>query len=318
MDQISQAVHCHSDAVTVMRAGALGDFVLTLPAIQALRDAHPGAELRLIGSPSLAQLARPDTIVDQDGPHLAPLFTQDGPLPAATRQIFEHTGHCLAYSSAGEVLAHHLREMVAGPVVVWDPRPEPTCSRHITEHLLEPLKQMGIEAVDAQPRIHIGGDVQGLADEALPAADGAAPVAVHPGSGGRHKCWPLESYVALIRELNARQVPVVILFGPAEIEIETALGPLAIDGATLVRPPGLWELASVLARSSLFIGNDSGPGHLAAAVGTPTLSLFGPTDPQRWCPVGPRCRVLRAPGGSLEALRGDVVLSAALEELGLG
>ncbi|MCH7685097.1 MAG: glycosyltransferase family 9 protein [Planctomycetes bacterium] len=180
------------------------------------------------------------------------------------------------------------------------------------------LKQMGIEAVDAQPRIHIGGDVQGLADEALPAADGAAPVAVHPGSGGRHKCWPLESYVALIRELNARQVPVVILFGPAEIEIETALGPLAIDGATLVRPPGLWELASVLARSSLFIGNDSGPGHLAAAVGTPTLSLFGPTDPQRWCPVGPRCRVLRAPGGSLEALRGDVVLSAALEELGLG
>ena len=318
MERISQAVHGRVNAVTVMRTGALGDFVLTLPAIQALRDAHPEAELRLIGSPHLAQLARPDSIVDQDGPHLAPLFTRDGPLPAATRQIFEREGHCLAYSSAGEILAVHLREMVAGPVVVWDPRPDSAFSGHITEHLLEPLKQMGIEAADAQPRIHISRDVlHGFADQALPAG-GAAPVAVHPGSGGRHKCWPLVNYVALIRELSARQQSVVILLGPAETEIETALGPLAVDGAALVRPPGPWELASILARSALFIGNDSGPGHLAAAVGTPTLSLFGPTDPKRWCPVGPRCRVLRVPGGNLEALRVDVVLNAALEELGLG
>jgi ADP-heptose:LPS heptosyltransferase len=75
-------------------------------------------------------------------------------------------------------------------------------------------------------------------------------------------------------------------------------------------------LAAALAEAGLFLGNDSGVSHLAAAVGTPTVALFGPTDPTVWSPIGPRVTVVRSPDGTMDAIGLDAVVAAADERRG--
>jgi ADP-heptose:LPS heptosyltransferase len=104
---------------------------------------------------------------------------------------------------------------------------------------------------------------------------------IHPFSGSPRKNWPLEKYRALASKLE-RVMPVRWCAGPEDPPLENA-----------VHIDDLYDLACWLARARLYIGNDSGVTHLAAAVGTPVLALFGPTDPGVWAPRGPNVRVAR-------------------------
>ncbi len=104
---------------------------------------------------------------------------------------------------------------------------------------------------------------------------------IHPFSGSARKNWPLERFQQLAARLGPL-MPVRWCAGPEDPPLEGA-----------VRIPDLYELACWLARARLYIGNDSGITHLAAAVGTPVLALFGPTDPEVWAPRGPNVRVGR-------------------------
>ena len=117
-------------------------------------------------------------------------------------------------------------------------------------------------------------------------------LAVHPGSGSPSKNWPTSRFLEAAGRLAGPE-PWLLVAGPAEAGLE------APRGAILAREWPLRVLGAALARAGLFLGNDSGVSHLAAAAGAPTLALFGPTDPALWAPVGPRVTTLRAPGGSL-------------------
>jgi ADP-heptose:LPS heptosyltransferase len=129
-------------------------------------------------------------------------------------------------------------------------------------------------------------------------------VAIHPGSGSYSKNWPLDRFTESAQRL-AGAAPWLFVAGPAEA---TLVPP---KGAIVAREWPLRTLGAALARAGLFVGNDGGISHLAAAAGAPTLALFGPTDPALWAPVGPRVATLRAPGGSLAALGVDEVAAAA-------
>lgn len=115
---------------------------------------------------------------------------------------------------------------------------------------------------------------------------------LHPGAGAPDKCWPLERFVTLANEL-AVDGPVAFAVGPAERDRWDASALDAIEGSwpTLLCPD-LPLLAGAVGAAKLFVGNDSGPAHLAAAVGTPTLALFGPTRPAHFAPVGRTVRTL--------------------------
>jgi ADP-heptose:LPS heptosyltransferase len=128
-------------------------------------------------------------------------------------------------------------------------------------------------------------------------------VAAHPGSGSPAKNWPLTCFVDTARALAGGQRWLLIA-GPAEREVE------APPDALLARDWPLRLLGAALARAGVFLGNDAGVSHLAAAVGAPTLALFGPTDPALWAPVGPRVKTLRATGGALALLEVEAVLAA--------
>lgn len=298
----------------VWRGGALGDFVLTLPAFAALRQVFPGTRLHLIGDPRFFPLARPDAALDHDSAGLIPLYSGT-PLATGLRPFFADCAFLLAYAVDPDgQLEHRLHRLVAGEVLVWDPRP--AGDLHVTAHLLTPLRRRGLPIPDPTPRFSLLPAERVYAQTCWQERGLASPlVLLHPGSGGRRKCWPLSRFLALAHRCLQQGLAVLLVHGPAETDLAAQLhGDPRCRDLTLC-PPGLLDLAGLLERAALFVGNDSGPGHLAAALGTPTLSIFGPTDPRVWRPLHPRARVIRAAAGQLESIGVEEVFAAAMEIL---
>jgi len=126
-------------------------------------------------------------------------------------------------------------------------------------------------------------------------ATGARPVVIHPGSGGVAKCWPLERFVELAGRLKDRGQDVLWVVGPAEVE---RWGEGKLDALRrqwpLLENPGLESLAGLLAQCRVYVGNDSGVSHLAAAVGAPSFVLFGPSNATHFAPLGPCVKVIQS------------------------
>jgi heptosyltransferase-3 len=162
------------------------------------------------------------------------------------------------------------------PIRFLDALPPATENIHAADFF---LKQAGCSGV-AVPRIPT---------RPVPAGDF---VVIHPFSGSARKNWPLERYRELAQRLA---MPVRWCAGPEE----------QLDNA--VRIDNLFELACWLATARVYIGNDSGITHLAAAVGIPVVAIFGPTDPAVWAPRGDRVRVV---GGNLDDISVEQVLNA--------
>ena len=158
-------------------------------------------------------------------------------------------------------------------------------------------------------------------------------IAIHPGSGGAHKCWPAHSFAAVIEQLwnphwpqlsEAERVSilrhshsVLLLAGPADRErvhdiLNSIRHPPKPGMLKVLVDAPLLKVAQQLQQCRCYLGNDSGITHLAAMLGVPTIALFGPSDPAIWHPVGPSVRVIRAQ--ALERLGSDVVIEA-LESL---
>ncbi|MEP0846653.1 MAG: hypothetical protein HRF50_07495 [Phycisphaerae bacterium] len=118
-------------------------------------------------------------------------------------------------------------------------------------------------------------------------------VLIHPGGGSRAKCWPLESFLSVARRVEAAGRAVAFVVGPVELDVwpRCDLDAIRSEFALLV-PTHTDELAALLAGAAALLSNDSGPAHLAALLGTPTVTLFGPTSPTVWRPLGHAARAL--------------------------
>jgi ADP-heptose:LPS heptosyltransferase len=155
------------------------------------------------------------------------------------------------------------------------------------------------------------------ADEACAAAllpTGVPVVALGPTANWPPKTWPQDRFAALFRALRAGPLPgavPAVMAGPGESERAMAEPLLAVlpDAIDLVGRLSLPEAAACLRRAALYVGNDSGLMHLAAAAGAPTLGLFGPTQAAEYAPVGPRAATVIAPTGKME----DIAVVQALE-----
>lgn len=128
--------------------------------------------------------------------------------------------------------------------------------------------------------------------------DPAKPIAIiHPGSGGQNKCWHLDNFLQVAKDLRAGNIQIAFLLGPAELE-RFDQGKIAAmkQIAPCICPPNLTEVVQLLTASQCFLGNDSGISHIAAGMDVPCVSLFGVTDHQRYRPVGPKAHVFVPPG----------------------
>jgi heptosyltransferase-2 len=137
-------------------------------------------------------------------------------------------------------------------------------------------------------------------------------IAIHPGSGSEAKNWPLERWVEVARSIlsSYENRRVLLIGGEADTErISRLQAILPNERVRSAQHLPLVDLAARLRSCALFIGHDSGISHLAAAVGTPSLLLFGPTDPAIWAPVNRQVRVLRAPSLTMEGISVEQVLA---------
>ena len=285
----------------VLRGGAIGDFILTLPAIQALRDRWPDAYIELIGYPHIANLALAAGLVDHvdslDRAETARLFTWRPSFSEAQAEHLRSFDVILSYlhDPDGVVMAN-LKSAGVKQVLYGSPLVE---TGHAIEHLMKPLETLAIYSEHPAPRLVLDAS-RGREWLAARGLSGAA-VAIHPGSGSPKKNWPAESFIRLAEQLKASGQPYLMIFGEADGAAAEAIrgrlpGMIELSGCTLV------ELASVLSACRAYVGNDSGVTHLAAALGLRTIVMFGPSDAERWGPRGSHVRVIKAPGGKLECI----------------
>ena len=285
--------------ILLLRGGALGDFLVTLPALGLLRAKWPGARIELAGNAPAGELGVLggclDAVHSQHEARWAALFG----------------GGALPGDFAGWLAEFDL-------VVSYWPDPDGRLTRHFplrpgqrflsasaqpglapaARHFCAPLRELGLVADDFQSRLRLPPSP----DLGLGTCDLGRATAIHPGSGSPRKDWPLDRWAALCAQLPG---PLLIVGGEAD---SAGVAALARFGRTALDRP-LSELAVALSRCRLFLGHDSGVSHLAAAVGTPCVLLFGPTDPAMWAPPGGHVRVIRR-GNPLGAISVDAVLAA--------
>jgi len=293
--------------ILVIRGGAIGDFILTLPTLAALRNQFPDAHLEVLGYPHIAQLAQIGGIVDRVQPiearELAGFFAAGGMLDPAMADYFSGFDIIVCYLFDPDlifqtnVMACSRAQFIKGPH-----RPDETERIHATQVYLKPLERLAIFEADSVPRLTV------------PLGKGRA-IALHPGSGSERKNWPEASWVQLLEGLSTKTpANLLIVGGEAEGDRLSRLAAIPPAGrVSTERNLPLTELAARLAECTAFIGHDSGISHLAAAVGMPTLVLWGSTAEEIWRPRGEHVTVLRDPGG-LARLSVDRVW-AALKEL---
>ena len=259
----------------IIRPGGIGDCILSLPAIEHLRSDYtevwvPSAVVPLIRFAEARSIA--STGIDLLG---LPGVDPPADLTARLRQFDTIVSW---YGSNREEFRGHVIELGL-PFQFLAALPDPGAKMHAADFF---LKQVGGDGF-AVPRIPCQRG--GLGDFAV----------IHPFSGSARKNWPLSRF----RELASRlALPVRWCAGPEE-----TLPPELMDDA--VRFENLYELACWLASARVYIGNDSGITHLAAAVGIPVVAIFGATDPSVWAPRGERVRVVSgiAVDEVLEAVR---------------
>ena len=139
---------------------------------------------------------------------------------------------------------------------------------------------------------------------------------IHPGSGGVAKCWPVEQFAEVARGLRKRDHMAVFLLGPAETERWSPARVADLEREfRVLRLTEPAELPAILSGADAYIGNDAGPTHLAALLGTRTVALFGPTSAAVWHPLGRDVRVLTGDPavGPLWGLSAEAVIAAALD-----
>ena len=284
-----------------IRAGAIGDFILSLPALECLRTDYLEVWAAAPNVP-LVRFAPARSIRDTGLDLLG--ITEPPPNLLATLRSFDSI---FSWYGSNRPEFRELVNRLDLPFTFFPALPPEDAGCHAADFYLDQIAAVATCSSDGIPRITCeapsGVTRDCLHDSGTPppggrgsnmgiyvpigAAAGSSTVrkqgfaVIHPFSGSPRKNWPLAKFRALAEGLQ-RTLPVYWCRGDDDPPLENA-----------VRIDNLYHLSCWLARAALYVGNDSGITHLAAAAGTPVLALFGPTDPAVWGPRGPNVRIAR-------------------------
>jgi len=287
--------------VLALHFGALGDFILSLPALGLLAFGPPPRELHLVGRPEWARLfLDPERIRDREEGALASLFGP-GPGPELRRWLAGFELAAVFSAAPADELIRNLESSQVPRIIRVPTRPPGTRAVHVSDWQVGGLVREGFR-----------GPAEPLAFRSPPARPGEYAL-IAPGSGGQEKRLPLALVEEVLARLNRAGLKVLVTAGPAEGPgFRRELAALAQGfGARLAADPKMAELAGLVAGAGLFVGPDSGVTHLAAALGRSTVAAFGPTDPRVWGPRGERVWITTFQG--LVPLVGSLLESGRLE-----
>lgn len=275
--------------VLVIRGGAIGDFILTLPVMRLLRETIPDCHLEVMGYLNIAQLAQAfgltDSVRSLDHRTMAALFAKNATIDEALSEHLRSFNLIVSYlfDPDGHFRAS-MERLGVKTLIECSHRVHPD-QGHASRQLARPLEKLAMFLEDSHlHRTHF--ERREIVSNRI---------AIHIGSGSEKKNWPLDRWLALADDFRDHEV--IFITGEAEQE----RGMLVENRPNWHALP-LSELASRLSTCAAFLGHDSGISHLAAACGVPSLLLFGPTDPAVWAPPQPWVTVLRTDDGLMASL----------------
>jgi lipopolysaccharide heptosyltransferase I len=330
-------------SIALVKLSALGDVVHATPVVEALAEAFPAARLTWVVERRAAALLH-------DHPRLAEVVTIDtrawrgvrAPAAAlavartlrALRQRLRAARFDVALDLQGLLksgvvtaatgapvrigfAAGFRRERLSGLFTNRHVTP-PGSARHVVEQYLALLEPLGVAPARVTFRLPAREAAEGRVEEFF-AESGLKPhgrvVVLNPGAGKPAKRWPVERFVDLAARLSGEaSARVLVLWGPGEQHAAQAIA--QAPGAVLAPPTDLDTLIAMMRRASLVVAADTGPLHVAAAVGTPCVGLYGPTSAARNGPYGTGHRTLSAADGRMTSIEVNAVLAAVRELLG--
>jgi ADP-heptose:LPS heptosyltransferase len=269
--------------------GALGDGVMALWGLQAVVE-HTGCSLTLFCAPGLGGLAKnlglAQAAFPVQSPEIASLY---GPAPSPwVREQIQARDSVLVFSFSRDLFS--AVQSLSRQAYSIPPRPKPGERVHVLDRILSHLQKAGL--VDPEAGTGYSHMLHAFDLYARAGRPANAPVLLHPGSGSPRKNWPLESFGKLFDALEEKGIPGKMVLGPDDHGLEQGLEAWERK-PEILRPESLLEFKDLLTASRAYAGNDSGATHVAAMLGVPAAALFGPSDPVRWRPVGPRVQVFR-------------------------
>lgn len=275
----------------IFHQGALGDFVLTFPALLRLKKHF--TPIDAVCKPQLGELAKGLGLIEnwfsQDAARFASFFSDS--IDTDVINLLNTYGEIILFSFSKD-LAQSINQIRHHKVHRISPRPNPTDNIHVAVHLLKNLARCGLIAIDndlnssEQSLLYMG---QRVFNDTLH----SRKVLLHPGAGSKKKMWPITNFLQVERRLESDGYTPEYIMGPAD---EFLKGELRAAGAlqTVVHTPeNLAALITLMKTAGGYIGNDSGVSHLVAYLGLPTVAVFGPSDPGMWRPIGPRVQIVR-------------------------
>lgn len=275
----------------IIHHGALGDLVATFPALVRLNKRYDGLDVLCQGK--LGKLAQSLGIVRNwlplEASSFASLYSEH-----ADSQVNKllRTYHDIVVFSFSSHLKTSIEKHTGKIVHLISPRPDVSEKTHVAAHIFAGLAGCGLLATtEPDPPGTLSPSGKGHATNAR--QFNSKKVLIHPGSGSRRKLWPLANFLEVHRTLRSDGFGPEFLFGPAEHFLVPGLMGGEDRRAVVHVVDEMQELLALLAGAGAFIGNDSGVSHLAAFMGIPTVAVFGPSDPERWKPVGRRVEVVR-------------------------
>jgi heptosyltransferase-2 len=285
--------------ILVIRGGAIGDFILTLPAIAALRRRFPQAHLEVLGYPHIAQLAVAGGLADRVQPiearGLAGFFARDSKLEPDLMDYFSEFDLVVSYLyDPDEIFKSNVRRCLFGQFIAGPHRPNEAEPFHATQVYLKPLERLAIFDADPVPRLTLNPQPLGAVKRS---ENGSTlnRLALHPGSGSEKKNWPETKWTEFIAWLTgSTRLDLLLVGGEAEGKrLQRLAAAVPPERCHVAQNLPLPDLARRLQSCKAFVGHDSGISHLAVALGLPSLILWGHALEEIWRPQGEQVVILR-------------------------
>ncbi len=308
-----------NERILVIRLGALGDLVFCFQSFHEIRQAHPNAEMALLTRPAFASFARSLPWFDKVIVETHPTWKKPKDWLKLRKEIKDFNP-TRVYDLQCKRRQSILYALLGGPLgPAWSgaapfcrfPRPWPPApDMHICDSLAAQLRVAGVRAMPTPDLSWFDAPVDRFAlpqryAVLIPGCSSTAP----------YKRWPAQNYASLAQILRGKGLPCVVIGTEADAEAVESIKTAVPDVTDLCGQTSLFELAGVLLRAAVVVGNDTGPMHMAAALCAPTVALFSGRSSATWSrPPGPKVALRRAP--YLTDLSVEEALSA-VKELGL-
>jgi ADP-heptose:LPS heptosyltransferase len=288
--------------IILLRASRIGDFINATPAFQSIRSAFPDAKIDILTLPMLGQIADrcpflDETVIFPGYPGLAEQFFE----PKRTLEFFQRMQereYDLAIQMQGTGVYSNPFMLMLGArwtagfirendppgrlsaVLPWPDR------GHETSRVLALTEFLGIETISKVPEFHLWPEDYISGDQILSQID-PPWIGIHPSARDKTRRWPIKRFISAAAQLQQIYGGTILIFGEERErgELEDAVASVGVMYSNLAGCTTIPETGAILSRLAIFLTNDSGPAHIAYAVGTPTVTIFGGGDPFRNGPL---------------------------------